>query len=93
MKLRFLEPSIEHIQHKKSTVISKNYGGILAESKGFDLRCGAGRLGVQSAPGALLRALGFESQRFLLYTKAPAYDGSFCVWRRVRDSNPCGVAA
>ena len=33
----------------------------VAESKGFDLRCGAGRLGLQSAPGALLRALGFES--------------------------------
>ena len=65
----------------------------VAESKGFDLRCGAGRLGLQSAPGALLRALGFESQRFLLYTKAPVYDGSFCIWRRVRDSNPCGVAA
>lgn len=36
MKLQFLEPSIKHIQHKKSTVISKNYGGILAESKGFE---------------------------------------------------------
>ena len=56
----------------------------VAESKGFDLRCGAGRLGLQSAPGALLRALGFESQRFLLYAKAPAYDGSFCIWKRYR---------
>ena len=63
----------------------------VAESKGFDLRCGAGRLGLQSAPGALLRALGFESQRFLLYAKAPVYDGSFCVWRRVRDST-CAAA-
>ena len=81
----------------------------VAESKGFDLRCvyarrrhaseqppkasQAGRGGLQSATSALLRALGFESQRFLLYAKAPAYDGSFCIWRRVRDSNPCGVAA
>ena len=33
----------------------------VAERVGFDLRCGAGRLGLQSAPGALPRALGFES--------------------------------
>ncbi len=33
----------------------------MAESEGFDLRCGAGHLGLQSATGALLRALGFES--------------------------------
>ncbi len=65
----------------------------MAESKGFDLRCGAGRLGLQSAPGALLRALGFESQWLSLYIKAPTYGGSFYIWRRVRDSNPCGVAA
>ena len=52
----------------------------MAESKGFDLRCGAGRLGLQSAPGALLRALGFESQRFLLYyyiQKPPPMTGAF----------------
>ena len=29
----------------------------------------------------------------LLSYEHPPYDGSFCVWRRVRDSNPCGVAA
>ena len=29
--------------------------------KGLDLRCGEGRLGLQSAPGALPGALGFES--------------------------------
>ena len=27
---------------------------------GLDLRCGGGRLGLQGAPGALPRALGFE---------------------------------
>ena len=56
--------------------------GILfvAESEGFDLPCAAGHLGLQSAPGALLRALGFESQRLSLYAKAPTYGGSFCIW-------------
>ena len=29
---------------------------------GLDLRCGGGRLGLQGAPGALPRALGFESR-------------------------------
>ena len=33
---------------------------------GFDLPCGAGHLGLQGAPGALPRALGFESLRSYL---------------------------
>ena len=33
----------------------------MAEAVGFDLRCGAGRLGLQGATGALPSALGFES--------------------------------
>ena len=41
------------------------------ESKGFDLRCGAGHLGLQSAPGALLRALGFESPMISIINEAP----------------------
>ena len=36
---------------------------LLAEQEGFDLPCGAGHLGLQGAPGALLSALGFESPR------------------------------
>ena len=35
----------------------------MAEGAGFDLLCGAGRLGLQGAPGALPSALGFESPR------------------------------
>ena len=35
----------------------------MADRVGFDLPCGAGRLGLQGAPGALPRALAFESQR------------------------------
>ncbi len=34
----------------------------MADRVGFDLLCGAGHLGLQSAHGALLSALGFESQ-------------------------------
>lgn len=32
IKLRFLEPSIKHIQHKKSTVIFRNYGSVLTNT-------------------------------------------------------------
>ena len=31
---------------------------------GLDLPCGAGHLGLQGAPGALLRALGFKSHHY-----------------------------
>ena len=34
---------------------------LMAEKEGFDLRCGAGHLGLQHAPGMLPSALGFES--------------------------------
>ena len=33
----------------------------MVEMRGVDLRCGAGRLGLQHAPGMLPRALGFNS--------------------------------
>ena len=33
----------------------------LAESVGFDLRCGAGHLGLKRAAGTFLSSLGFES--------------------------------
>ena len=36
----------------------------MAEGAGFDLPCGAGRLGLQGATGTLPSALGFESCRF-----------------------------
>ncbi len=37
---------------------------VLVDSKGLDLRCDGGRLGLQGAPGALPSALGFESLAF-----------------------------
>ena len=37
---------------------------------GLDLACGPGRLGLQGAHGALLRALGFKSRHFQMQ-KAP----------------------
>ena len=58
---------------------------VLACDKGFDLLCGAGRLGLQSAPGALLRALGFESLRYQ-NPKHPFGRSGF--WHAIRDSNP-----
>ncbi len=33
----------------------------MAEKEGFDLRCGAGHLGLKRAAGTFLSALGFES--------------------------------
>ncbi len=38
---------------------------------GLDLRCGGGRLGLQGAPGALPRALGFESLMAPCKRKSP----------------------
>ena len=58
----------------------------MAESKGFDLRCGAGRLRLQSAPGALLRAFGFAP--LLDYAKSRSADGTARFWCRWRGSNP-----
>ena len=36
------------------------------DAVGLDLPCAAGRLGLQSAPSALLRALGFEPQSVII---------------------------
>ena len=58
----------------------------LAESVGFDLRCGAGHLGLKRAAGTFPSALGFES----LMQKAKLPCGSLAFWRRVWDSNPRG---
>ena len=49
----------------------------MAEMERFDPRCGAGYLGLQSAPGALLRALGFES------LKRHIIKDTLCQWQRV----------
>ena len=56
------------------------------QGTGVDLRCGGGHLGLQGAPGALPRALGFDSH-LDIKTKAALTDG-FCFWSRVRESNP-----
>ena len=46
----------------------------LVDSKGFDLPCGAGRLGLKRAPGTFPRALGFESLgTFIHKYKGPPY--------------------
>ena len=39
----------------------------LVDSKGFDLPCGAGRLGLKRAPGRFPNALGFESLDTFIY--------------------------
>ena len=44
---------------------------------GVDLRCGAGRLGLQSAPSALPRALGFNSHLAIKYTPHRKVRGIF----------------
>ncbi len=36
----------------------------MVEMGGIDLPCGAGRLGLQGAPGALPSALGFDSRSY-----------------------------
>ena len=46
----------------------------MAEGVGFDLPCGADRLRLQGAPGALPSALGFESH-IKLQNKAATPDG------------------
>ncbi len=56
------------------------------QGTGVDLRCGGGHLGLQGAPGALPRALGFDSRRDAK-TETVLADG-FCFWSRVRESNP-----
>ena len=43
----------------------------VAESKGFDLRCGAGHLGLKRAAGTFPRALGFESPMTSIINEAP----------------------
>ena len=58
----------------------------LEQGTGVDLRCGGGHLGLQGAPGALPRALGFDSRRDAK-TETVLADG-FCFWSRVRESNP-----
>ncbi len=37
-----------------------------SDAVGLDLPCAAGHLGLQSAPSALLRALGFEPQSVII---------------------------
>ena len=43
----------------------------VAESKGFDLRCGAGHLGLKRAAGTFPIALGFESPMTSIINEAP----------------------
>ena len=57
----------------------------LAEGAGFDLLCGAGRLGVRHAPGMPPSALGFESF-FSSKSRSPPGWAGICFWRRVQDS-------
>ena len=52
----------------------------LVDQKGFDLPCGAGRLGLQSATGTLPRALGFES-RDDYKNKSPALRRDSYYWQ------------
>ncbi len=46
----------------------------MAEMEGFDLPCGAGRLGLKRAPGTFPSALGFKSLgTFIQKHKGPPY--------------------
>jgi len=65
-------------------------GSFLAEGKGFDLRCGAGHLGLKRAPGAFPSALGFES--YQCQKEEPSQRDGSSFWRRVQDSNPRGLS-
>ena len=49
----------------------------MAEGAGFDLLCGAGRLGLRHAPGMPPSALGFESCSFS-ENKTPPRWAEFC---------------
>ena len=51
---------------------------ILVTRTGLDLRCGAGRLGLQGAPGALPSALGFESRERNAKQSSPPEGGLLC---------------
>ena len=61
-----------------------------SDAVGLDLPCAAGRLGLQSAPSALPRALGFEPQRQEI-SNTPRV-GALLIWYRWWGSNPHGVA-
>ena len=51
----------------------------LVDSKGFDLPCGAGRLGLKRAPGTFPRALGFESPVSYAEIQRPAHRADLCI--------------
>ena len=55
----------------------------MVEARGIDLRCGAGRLGLQGATGTLPSALGFDSPLLIRrYKKAlPEWAEPFCMYK------------
>ena len=60
---------------------SKRYAACsdVVDSKGFDLPCGAGRLGLKRAPGTFPRALGFESHVSYAEIQRPAHRADLCI--------------
>ncbi len=56
----------------------QNHRAFLAEMEGFDLRCGAGHLGLKRAAGTFPSALGFESLTTSIISKAPRKSGALC---------------
>ncbi len=61
----------------------------MAEKEGFDLRCGAGHLGLKRATGTFPSALGFKSH-YCIKNLPPAVRDF--LWRRRRDLLFCGKA-